>query len=253
MAGLAKGLAIIELFADGRESLTVADAATGTGLSRAAARRCLLTLAECGYLAFDGKFFHPLPRLLRLGFAYLNGDPLPRVAQPILESIRDRTGESISLAVLDGDDVLFIARAIATHLMVTGVAVGGRRPAHAMATGRVLLGGYSAKQLDAYFSRAHIAANTPKTIVDPTRIKAAITQSRLNGYAINDEELELGFRAIAVPVTDIQGRLVAALSVGFSSARSDNQSMIEEYLPLLKDGARTLGQVLPRDILATLL
>jgi IclR family pca regulon transcriptional regulator len=247
MAGLAKGLAILELFSGSRDALTIAAAAEATGLSRATARRCLMTLNELGYLGFDGKFFRPQPRLMRLGFAYLNADPLTRIAQPVMAGIRDRTGESVSLAVLDGDDSLFVARAPAVHIVATGISQGVRRPAHELATGRVLLAGLDEAAFRDYLGRARFTRRTDRTVIDADALTAAVTRAAAVGYALNDEESEIGFRALAVPVFGTGQGVIAALSIGSSSARIDAEAMVREYLPLLVAGAQALGQLMLPD------
>jgi IclR family pca regulon transcriptional regulator len=244
MAGLAKGLAIIEAFDAAHPRLTLADAARLAGLTRATARRCLLTLAELGYVSHDGKYFRPAPRLLHLGFAYLGADPLPQLAQPILAGIRDKLGESISLAILDGDDVLFVARAVASRIVSTGVSLGARLPAHCLATGRVLLAALPPDVLDAYVARARFERRTPRSLADRRSLARAIERARADGFALNDEELEVGFRSLAVPVRSSSGATVAAMSVGALSARRSLEVMTEEFLPLLRDGAATLGRAL---------
>lgn len=244
MAGLAKGLAIIEAFDPSRPRLTLAEAARLTGLTRAAARRCLLTLVELGYLSHDGKFFRPAPRLVNLGFAYLGADPLPQIAQPILAGIRDKVQESVSLAVLEGDDVLFVARSVVSRIVSTGVSLGARMPAHTLATGRVLLAAMPPASLDAYLARARFERRTPKTLVDRRSVLAAIERTRAQGYCLNDEELEIGFRSMAVPVRNGSNGTVAAMSISTLSARRTLRAMIDEFLPLLRQGAETLGRAL---------
>jgi IclR family transcriptional regulator, pca regulon regulatory protein len=252
MAGLAKGLAIIEAFDASHPRLTLADAARLTGLARATARRCLLTLTELGYVSHDGKYFRPAPRLLHLGFAYLGADPLPQLAQPILAGIRDKAGESVSLAILDGDEVLFVARAAVSRIVSTGVSLGARMPAHCMATGRVLLAAMPAAVLAAYFERVRFDRRTPKALADRESLAAAVERAGADGFCLNDEELEVGFRAMAVPVRNANGATVAAMSIGTLTARRSVQTMIDEFLPLLRDGAAMLGRALIQDAPAQL-
>lgn len=251
MAGLAKGLAIIEAFDANHPRLTLAEAARLTGLTRATARRCLLTLVELGYLSHDGKFFQPAPRLVHLGYAYLGADPLPQTAQPILANIRDRAGESVSLAILDGDDVLFVARSTVSRIVSTGVSLGARMPAHCLATGRVLLAAMPAAALEAYFARARFERRTAKTLIERASILAAIDRAGAEGYSLNDEELEIGFRSMAVPVRGAGGATVAAMSISTLSARRSPQTMIDEFLPLLRQGAVMLGRALGHETPAT--
>ena len=242
MGGLAKGLAIIEAFGTRQPSLTVADAARVSGATRASARRCLLTLTELGYLEFDGKRFRPRPRMLRLGGGYPNAAPLPQLAQPILSAARDQLGESISLGVLDGDDVVFVARAEARWIVSTSVRLGGRLAAYCSATGRVLLSGRRDTEIRAYLSRVKPAARTAKTLLGRTDILKAVQTARVDGVAFSDEELELGLRAMAVPVRDRDGKIVAAMSLSAASARIGVAAMRSRYLRDLQRFAEALSR-----------
>lgn len=241
MAGLAKGLAIVELLNVGPHGLTVADAARGAGTTRAAARRCLLTLQELGYVAHDGKYFVPLPRLRRLGGGNRNSAVLVERAQSILDEARDRLNEPTSLAVLDGRESLFIARAETTRMVSTGVRVGGRLPAYCSATGRILLGGLDDDEIDAYLRSVEIVARTIHTVTDRPAIRAKIAEARVAGVAYSDEELELGLRALAVPVRDADGQLIAACSLSTSTARKSLAEMTREYLPVVTWAASMIG------------
>src|SRR6201986_2503133 len=202
MGGLAKGLAIIEAFSPHRTRMTVSDAAQSSGTSRASARRCLLTLTELGYLEFDGKFFRPQPRLLALSGAYSGTRSLPQIAQPFLTAARNELHESISLAVLDRDAALFVARAEAERLVTTGISVGTRVDLYCSATGRVLLAPWSDRRLAAYFDDIKIEPRTRYALVKKAALRDAVRQAAAAGYATTDQELEIGLRSIAVPVVD---------------------------------------------------
>jgi IclR family transcriptional regulator, pca regulon regulatory protein len=243
MSGLAKGLAIIEAFA-AKPALTIADAAKASATTRAAARRCLFTLCDCGYVEFDGKFYRPLPRLLGLGGGISRALPLPQMAQPFLEQIRDALEESVSLAVLDGKEVLFIARAEASRIVSTGVRVGTRLPAFTSATGRVLLAALPPKDMQAMLTHTELRRRTPKTLVEHDAVAKAILDVRRQAYALGDEELELGLCAIALPVIDRAGRTVAAISVSASSARIGPTQMRNEFLPVMRRNAEELSKLL---------
>jgi len=240
MAGLAKGLAILEAFGTGHAALTVADAARLSNTTRPAARRCLLTLAALGYLTQEGRVFRPSPRLLRLGAAYLGNAPLVEAARPILAAARDATGESVSLAVLEGTQALFIARAEAPRIVSTGVRVGAQLPAWCSACGRVLLAALPREQARERIETVPRAARTPYTLIETEAILSAVDRARTEGVAINDEELELGMRSMAVPVRDSQGRVAAAMSVSVLSARMTVGQMRQELLPVLREHARML-------------
>jgi len=243
MSGLAKGLAVLEAFAR-QPALTIADAARATGATRAAARRCLLTLADLGYVAFDGKFFRPLPRVLRLGCGISESLPLPQVAQPILDKARDELNESISLAVLDGTDALFVARAEALRLVSTVVKIGASLPAFCSATGRVLLGALPDGRVKDIIRRSNLVQHTPNTLVDPLAILTAIRTARQSGYAMSNEELEPGLISMAVPVVDRTGQTKAAMSVSASSARIHFDRMPSVILPVLQRHANILSKSL---------
>jgi IclR family transcriptional regulator, pca regulon regulatory protein len=244
MGGLAKGLAIIEAFAESRTRLTVADAARVAGATRASARRCLLTLAELGYLEYDGKFFRPQPRLLRLGRAYSEARSLPQIAQPILAAARDELHESVSLAVLSDFRVLFVARAEADRMISSGISIGARADPYCTATGRVLLAHLADDEVRAYLARAKLVARTPKTLTARKDILDVVRVARRSGFAMSDEELELGLRAVAVPVFDARGALVGSMSASASSARFSAAAMVSEVVPVLQRYAVKLGNAL---------
>lgn len=240
MAGLAKGLSILELFGRGSERITVAAAAERTGITRAAARRCLLTLTGLNYLHHDGKFFTPAPRLLRLGAAYLSGDGLAVAAAPMLDRLRDEFGESVSLGVADGDDILFIARSAAARVVSAAIRVGARWPMYCTAAGRVILAAWPRAELDAYLARCRFEQFTGLTIADPSALRQAIEEARRCGHSASDEELEIGLRAVAVPVRSAAGDVVAALAVSASSARMTIGRMERDIVPALQAAANLL-------------
>lgn len=244
MGGLAKGLAIIEAFSPHRTRLTVSEAAQSSATSRASARRCLLTLTELGYLEFDGKYFRPQPRLLALSAAYSGTRSLPQIAQPFLKSARDELHESISLAVLDRDAVLFIARAEAERLVTTGISIGTRIDLYCSATGRVLLMSWTEDRLSAYLEGVKIEPRTKHSLAKRAALREAVRNARTQGYAFTDQELEIGLRSIAVPVLDSRGHVVAALSASASSARISLQQMIKGFVPVLRTNADALGRTL---------
>ena len=244
MAGLAKGLAVLEIFGAGSTAVTVTGAAEQTALSRAAARRCLLTLTELGYLTYDGKYFRPAPRLLRLGNAYTATSSLPQLAQPYLTAARDALGESISLAVLQDNEAMFVARAEAARIVTTGVRVGVSLPAYLCATGHVLLAGLDDDALASYLQQCRPRRRTPRTPVARTEIRRRVDQARQTGIAYTDEELELGLRSVAVPVAGARGQTRAAMSVSAPAARVPLDVMLEQFAPVLQANARALGAAL---------
>jgi IclR family pca regulon transcriptional regulator len=233
MGGLAKGLAIIEAFSPASPRMTVAEAARLANVTRPAARRCLLTLVDLGYLSHDGKFFSPLPRMLRLGGAYLSTSSLAQIAQPLLAAARDELQESVSLAVLDDGQSVFVGRAEAIRIVSTGAKLGGRLPAYCSATGRVLLSQKTNAEIERVILALPMTKLTSRTINEPEQVLDAIRRVNSDGYALSDEELELGMRAIAVPVRNRQGSIEAALSVSVSSARVSVNELIGRFLTVL--------------------
>jgi IclR family pca regulon transcriptional regulator len=244
MAGLAKGLAVIEVFGRSSSQLTVSQAAEATGTTRAAARRCLLTLADLGYLTHDGKYFRPTPRMLRLGASYLDADPLPSLAQPHLAAAREELDESVSLAVLEDGWSVFVARAEAQHIVSTGVRVGARLPAYCSATGRVLLADETDEEVATQLTGTARAARTPHTVTDISALGTVVARARDDGYAVTDEELALGMRALAVPVVNSRGRTVAAMSVSASTGRISMAELLTRFLPVLTGHAQRLARML---------
>lgn len=244
MAGLAKGLAIIELFQETHDAVTVSSAAEAVGISRASARRCLLTLMELGFLAKNGSRFSPTPRMLRLGASYTATTPLPQLAQHHLEAARDELHESVSLSILEDGYSVFIARAEVERLVSTVVRLGSRLPAYASATGRVLLSALSDSELDRYLEGIEPKALTSRTIIDIGQLRDVIHAVRADRVAISDQELEEGMLAIAIPVTDPEGKVIAAMSLSASSARVPVERMMEEMLPGLRRHAAALSRAL---------
>lgn len=244
MGGLAKGLAIIEAFGPLRTQLTVSEAAAQSATTPAAARRCLLTMVDLGYLRHDGKYFRPTPRMMRLAAAYSSSAPLPVLAQPCLQTVHDELDESASLAVLDGDDSLFVARAEAARIVSAGVRVGAALPLHASATGRVLLAALPDDELDERLRRARPQRNTPNTLVTVADIRDRVHRARADGFALTDEELEFGMRTMAVPVVDRTGRTHGSMSVSAFSARVPLETMLGRFLDVLKREAARLGKML---------
>ena len=209
MQSLARGLDVIGAFQHGRPSLTVAEVAGLVSISRAAARRCLHTLEVLGYArAMDGSF-RLTPKALSLGYAYLSASPVVRVAQPVLEEVATRLHESSSMTVLDGDEIVYVARAAAERIISVGLSVGSRLPAYCTAMGRVLLAFAPDAELDSYVSRIELKRQTPHTIIEVALLRRELQRVRAEGYALVDQELELGLRSIAVPAAEQIARAIA--------------------------------------------
>jgi IclR family pca regulon transcriptional regulator len=241
---LARGLRVIESFEGHTEGQTVADVARSTNLSRAAVRRSLLTLEALGYVESSGRTYRLKTRVLKLGFSYLTSNSLPAMAQPTLEQITELVHESSSISVLDGDQIVYIARSTAKRVMSVGLSIGSRLPAYCTSLGRVLLAALPEANLAAYLDRVELKALTPKTITDKRLLGEIIERVRFDGFAVADEELELGLRSIAVPVKNYQNRVVAAMNVGVHAARVSSAEMIHRFLPILREHAQALSSML---------
>jgi IclR family pca regulon transcriptional regulator len=244
MLSLARGLSVIRAFGDGDSRLSIADVARRANLSRAAARRCLYTLQALGYAGAVEGGYELTPAILALGYAYLTSTPVARVAQPILERVSEDLHESSSLAVLDGDEIVYIARAATKRILSIGLNVGSRLPAACTSMGRVLLANADVGVRARFLARAKLVAHTPRTIVDPTELGAELDRVRAAGYALIDQELELGLRSIAVPVRRRDGVVIAAVNAGVQLARADRQVLVKEFLPVLERAAAEISLAL---------
>jgi IclR family pca regulon transcriptional regulator len=241
---LARGLRVIEAFEGHTEGQSVADVARATGFSRAAVRRSLTTLEELGYAESNGRTYRLSTRVLKLGFSYLSSNTLPALAQPTLERITELVHESSSLSVLDGEQIVYLARSTAKRVMSVGLSVGSRLPAYCTSMGRVLLAALPEAELVSYLNDVEIKTLTPKTIVDKALLGDIIRRVRSDGFALTDEELELGLRSVAVPVKTRRGRVVAAMNIGVHAARVSSAEMIHRLLPILQEQTGFLSSLL---------
>ncbi|WP_208985272.1 IclR family transcriptional regulator [Stappia sp. P2PMeth1] len=244
MSGLAKGLAVIETFTADRPRQSIAEVAAASGLDRATARRCLLTLTRQGYAEWDGKFFTLTPRVLRLGTACLAAMPLPQLVQPVLDALSDEIGESSSVSILDGDEIVYIARAAQQKVMSIALMPGSRLPAHCTSMGRVLLAALPEEEARRRLGPGPLPARTPLTLTDPEAVMRRLAQVRADGHALNDQEIEIGLRSIAVPVLSARGKVVAALNIGVSAARATPEDLRRHFLPALLRVQDTLRRML---------
>ncbi len=236
---LERGLAVIRAFTAEHPDLTLSDVARAAGLTRAAARRFLLTLLDLGYVRTDGRVFTLRPRVLELGYAYLSSIGLPEVAQPHMEALVATVHESSSLCVLDDGDIVYVARVPTRRIMTVAINVGTRFPAYATSMGRVLLADLAPSELDAHLGASELRPLTPKTIVDPGRLRKALAQVHSRGFAMVDQELEVGLRSIAVPV-HVDGRVVAALNVSMHAGRGSAEAARRSLLPELRAAASAI-------------
>ncbi|WP_296951368.1 IclR family transcriptional regulator C-terminal domain-containing protein [uncultured Massilia sp.] len=245
MTSLARGLAVVRAFSDSRKPQTIAQISQKTGIPRAAVRRCLYTLQQLGYVGAELNNFSLRPKVLTLGYSYLSSTPLTVSSQPCLNAITRELGESSSLAVLDDDEVLYVARSAASRVMSVALNTGSRLPAYCTSLGRVMLAHLPAAELDAYLARVKLRPMTEHTVVGQKRLREILAGVRQDGYAINNEELELGLRSIAVPVRGASGQVLASLNVGAQAARVSVDRMKQEFLPVLLRGAQELSVLLP--------
>ena len=244
IAGIAKGLAVLESFDTERQRLNATLAAQRAGLTRAAARRHLLTLADLGYLETDGGYFWLSPKVLRFSGSYLASARLPRVLQPTLNRLAAQAAESFSAVVLDGDQVVIVARSGSQRMLAYGLHLGARLPAHATSTGRVLLAAKSKPEFASWLKGRELPRLTSHTVVDSKKFRALIEQVRTDDFCVASEEHELGVHALAVPLRNMQGKTVAALNVVATPHAFDPREWQRELLPQLLDAARELRPLL---------
>ena len=236
--GMAKGLAVLESFDTERQRLNATLAAQRAGLTRAAARRHLLTLAHLGYLETDGQYYWLSPKVLRFSGSYLASARLPRAIQPTLDRLAVRTGEAFSTVVLDRDQVVIVARSGPTRMLAYGLHLGARLPAHATSTGRVLLAALPKAEFGAWLKGRVLPRLTAHTVTEPRRLRELVREARQQDWCIASEEHELGVHAAAVPLRNLQGQVVAALNVVTARERLQGPVFQREVLPLLQDAAR---------------
>jgi IclR family pca regulon transcriptional regulator len=237
---LDRGLAVIRAFGPDRDRLSLSEVARATGLTRAATRRFLLTLVKLGYVRNDGREFSLRPRVLELGYAYLSGLGMPEVAAPHLEELVAQVRESSSISVLDGHHIVYVARVPTKRIMTVAISVGTRFPAYCTSMGRVLLAGLSQDDLDRYLAEADLEPITARTVTDPDRLREIVKDVAKQGYAIVDQELEEGLRAIAAPIHGAGGAVTAAINVSAHASRVSMAAMRAELLPHMLETARRI-------------
>jgi IclR family pca regulon transcriptional regulator len=239
---LERGLAVMSLFSREHPSLTLSEAAELAGLTRATARRILLTLEHLGYVKSNGRRFAPTAKLLSIGYAYLSSLDLWEVAEPYMEELAERTGESCSASILDGPEIVYVARVPSKRVMAIALSVGSRLPAHATSMGRVLLANLPADELDVYFRTSRRERLTARTMVDEARLRDLLDKVRCRGWALVDQELEMGVRSIAAPIRDLRGNVLAALNVSTHAGRVTVGEMERGFLPHLLNAAKLVGE-----------
>ena len=236
---LERGLAVIRAFGADTPSLTLSDVARATGLTRAATRRFLLTLGDLGYVRSDGRYFELTPRVLELGYAFLSSLSLPEVAEPHLERLVAEVHESSSVSVLDGDDIVYVARVPTARIMRVSINVGTRFPAYATSMGRVLLSRLPEDELEAYLERVELKALSPRTLTSREMLRVELAKVRSQGWALVDQELEEGLRSVAAPIRGRRGEIVAAMNISAHASRMTIDTARRALVPpLLATAAR---------------
>jgi IclR family transcriptional regulator, pca regulon regulatory protein len=237
---LERGLAVIRAFDAEHRELTLSDVARATGLTRATARRSLLTLVNLGYMTvIDGRF-SLRPRVLELGYPYLSSLGLPELAPPHMERLVAQVNESSSISVLDDTDVVYVVRVPTRRIMSITLSVGSRLPSYCTSMGRVLLAGLPDSELGRLLERIELRPLTPRTITDVDELRQVLARARQRGYALTDQELEAGLRSIAVPIRDSSGTVLAALNVSVHASRGSGATLRREVLPLLLETAAAI-------------
>jgi IclR family pca regulon transcriptional regulator len=237
---LERGLAVIRAFDAERRELTLSDVARATDLTRATARRFLLTLTELGYVSVSKGRFSLRPRVLELGYPYLSSLSLPELAPPHMERLVARVNESSSISVLDDTDIVYVVRVPTRRIMSITLSVGTRLPAYATSMGRVLLAGLAEDELEQLLERTELRPLTARTVTDPHTLTQLLARVRRQGYALTDQELEEGLRSIAVPIRDGAGGVAAALNVSVHASRSSAAALKRDVLPLTLETAAAI-------------
>ena len=246
MGGLAKGLAVIKSFSRDHSALTLSEIAASARMPAATARRCLLTLEELGYVTRRGRSFLLRPKVLELGAAYLESMDIEHLTKTHLEELARETGDSAALSVLDGNDIVYVARTSVRTLVRLEAHVGSRFPAHVTSMGRVLLAGVGTERLDQYFRTQKFSALTSQTVTDQKKLRQLIEECRRAGYSAVEDELAYGVVAVAVPVFDQSDRVVAALNSSSHSRRLSKAALVRQRLAMLRKASREISVELAR-------
>jgi IclR family pca regulon transcriptional regulator len=242
MTSLARGLIVIQAFTQQSPQMTISQLSIKTGLSRAAVRRCLYTLTKLGFAgAEDGSRYSLRPRMLTLSHTYTTSNTLAAAAQPILERMSAALHESFSVATLDGEDIVYIARTQVNRVMAVDLHIGSRLPAYCTSMGRILLAYLPVEQLEQYFAKVNLVPHTTRTITSVEKLRLILRNIRRNGYAICDQEYEVGLRSIAVPVYSSSGRVVATLNLSGNAPRISVLEMQSRFLTPLRNAASELS------------
>lgn len=237
---LARGISVLRAFDADHCEMTLSEVAERTGMTRAGARRFLLTLNELGYVSKHERLFRLTPKVLDLGYAYMASTPISELSQPYLNRVTEQTGESCSLAVLDGREVVYICRSAAKRLLMYGIHIGTRLPWYCTSMGRMLVADMEKEVLQQYINEEKLIKRTKFTQMDKSALFNEILLANKQGYTILDQELEEGLRSIAVPITGSNGRIVAAVNISTNVATVPKEKLLKEFLPILKAAAKNI-------------
>lgn len=233
----ARGLSVIRAFNAQRPAQTLTEIAQASGLTRAGARRILLTLVGLGYVQADGRLFRLTPKILDLGFAYLTSMPFWNLAEPIMEALSQQVHESCSISVLDGTEIVYVLRVPARKIMTINLSIGSRLPAYCSSMGRVLLAGLPDDELDRTLRASDLRQRTQRTVTDIDALKAIIAEIRVRGWAQNDQELEEGLVSLSAPIRNRSGQVIAAMNISGQANRTSAEEMVRRFLPPLLDAS----------------
>lgn len=240
--GLAKGLLVIQAFGGDARALTLAEAATRTDMTRASARRILMTLEDLEFVARQGdRHFVLTPKVLSLGYAYLSSMPLWSFAEPVLERLVEELGETCTISAMDGTELVYVMRIPVHRILSQGVTIGSRLPMYCHSAGRVLLSDLNPAQLDAYLLRANLKRYTPHTIVEPARLRKVIAEVARKGYAWVSGEMEENISGLSVPIRSADGRVIAALNSSVNQPSVKEAAALKRFLPAIKSAAERLN------------
>ncbi len=241
---LARGLSVIRSFSASAPSQTLTQVAHRTGLTRAGARRILLTLETLGYVEAQGRQFRLTPKILDLGFAYLSSLPLWNLAEPAMEALVSELKESCSAAVLEGTDIVYVLRIPTRKIMSINLGIGSRLPAWCTSLGRVLLAGLPDAEVEAKLRASRIERHTAHTVTDVAQLAALVAQARTQGWCLVNQELEEGLVSLAAPIVDRSGRTIAAINVSGQANRTPPDEMLNRFLPRLQQAAAEISRLL---------
>jgi len=244
IAGLERGLAVIEAFDENHSRMTAQQVGERCGLSRTAARRYLLTLQHLGYASGDAKQFWLTPRVMRLGQSYLSSARLPRIAQPVLQRVSASLQEVVYLAVLDEGEVIYVSRNGPNRAMNSGFVLGARVPGHVTSAGMLMLANLPSAQLEEWFATHSLPAYTPYTISNQEDLRKEIKRIRQQGWSLSEQQFDLSYRGIAVPLKDLRGDLIGALSVLMPIQGETGDAVVKRIVPVLQEAAQSLRNLI---------